>query len=322
MRPESVRRLMDSVVAQKKVPDEILIIDGSIDDETSVRFRESEIPNLRYYKVPSEHRGLTKQRNYGINLVSDGIDIVAFLDDDVILLPDYFHRLLKTYDSFPAALGVGGYIVNDTKWEPFLTPAPDDLDHFYNDGYRRKESSRYKLRRRLGLAQEEPPGFYPEFGHGRSVGFLPPSGKTYPTETLMGGVSSFPLKVLKNHKFSEYFEGYGLYEDADFTLRLSKIGSLYINTGAQLEHHHDFSGRPNSYTYGKMVVRNGWYVWRVKYENPSRSARFKWYQITILQAVIRFSNVITTQKRGEAFYEATGRIIGLFSLIYNKPCIE
>ena len=69
--------------------------------------------------------------------------------------------------------------------------------------------------------------------------------------------------------FSPYFEGYGLYEDADFTLRLSKIGKLYVNTNAQLGHFHDESGRPNKYQYGKMVVRNGWYVWRVKYPNPS-----------------------------------------------------
>jgi hypothetical protein len=37
-----------------------------------------------------------------------------------------------------------------------------------------------------------------------------------------------------------------------------------LNTAAQLHHYHDVQGRPNQYQYGKMVVRNGWYVWRVK----------------------------------------------------------
>jgi GT2 family glycosyltransferase len=55
-----------------------------------------------------------------------------------------------------------------------------------------------------------------------------------------------------------------LYEDTDFTLRVSKTGKLYLNTTAKLNHHHDASGRPNQYQYGKMVVRNGWYVWRTK----------------------------------------------------------
>jgi hypothetical protein len=43
------------------------------------------------------------------------------------------------------------------------------------------------------------------------------------------------------------------------------MGKLYLNTAAQLDHYHD-AGRPNQYQYGRMVVRNGWYVWRTK--NP------------------------------------------------------
>jgi GT2 family glycosyltransferase len=89
-------------------------------------------------------------------------------------------------------------------------------------------------------------------------------------------------------RFSTYFEGYGLYEDADFTLRLSKIGKLYVNTNAQLGHFHDASGRPNKFLYGKMVVRNGWFVWRVKYPNPSFMARIKWNAIVLLLTFIRF----------------------------------
>jgi hypothetical protein len=55
-----------------------------------------------------------------------------------------------------------------------------------------------------------------------------------------------------------------LYEDADFCFEGIKNGKLYLNTAAQLHHYHDVQGRPNQYQYGKMVVRNGWYVWRVK----------------------------------------------------------
>jgi hypothetical protein len=57
---------------------------------------------------------------------------------------------------------------------------------------------------------------------------------------------------------STYFEGYGLYEDADFLLcELPKRGKLYLIRPAKLNHYHDASGRPNQYNYGKMVVRNG-----------------------------------------------------------------
>lgn len=319
MRPDPLTRLLESVMLQTQVPDEILIIDGSIDDDTGSRFRESGNNIIHYHKVPQEHRGLTKQRNYGIARVNDEIDIVAFLDDDTILNPDYFEQLLATYSHFPAAIGVGGYITNEVSWEKTEQGKVEDLNHYYYDGYRRKESSRYKLRRKLGLAQTTQPAIYPEFGHGRSISFLPPSGKIYKVEQLMGGVSSFPLAVLKEHKFSEYFEGYGLYEDADFTLRLSHVGDLYVNTAAQLEHHHDAAGRPNKYTYGKMVVRNGWYVWRVKHPKPSFRNKLKWYQITVLLTGIRLLNIFTTSERKEAFTEAMGRTVGILSLPFNKP---
>ncbi|MDP5097312.1 MAG: glycosyltransferase family 2 protein, partial [Flavobacterium sp.] len=91
------------------------------------------------------------------------------------------------------------------------------------------------------------------------------------------------------------------------------------NTAAQLEHHHDAAGRPNQYEYGKMVVRNGWYVWRVKHQNPSLKAKFKWHAITLLLSAIRATNIVTTSKKKEAFTETIGRIVGWFSLFFSVP---
>lgn len=318
-RAEALKVLMESVQEQTVYPDQILIIDGSVDDLTGTRFRESEPPNLRYYKVSDQDRGLTKQRNYGIDRVNDSMEIVAFLDDDVVLKPDYFEKLITTYEKYPEALGVGGTISNEVSWTKTDHENPADTDHFYFDGYRRIESSRYKLRRRLGLVQKTDPGNYPAFGHGRSISFLPPSGKIYEVNQLMGGVSSFSLRVLKHHKFSEYFKGYGLYEDAHFTLGLSKVGQLYVNTAAQLEHHHDPAGRPAPYKYGKMVVRNGWFVWRTFNPSPSIKDRFKWWVISILLTAIRFVNIFTTDDFAGSQQEFMGRTAGLVSLLFHTP---
>jgi GT2 family glycosyltransferase len=154
------------------------------------------------------------------------------------------------------------------------------------------------------------------------LGFIPPTDKIYQVEQLMGGVSSFKKSVFETFKFSTYFQGYGLYEDADFTLRVSKTGKLYFNTKAKLNHYHDSSGRPNQYNYGKMVVRNGWYVWRVKYPNPSLKARVKWNLTSFLLTLIRFSNTFTSSNGKEALTESLGRTVGWFSLIFNKPKIQ
>ncbi|WP_442786998.1 glycosyltransferase family 2 protein [Flavobacterium suncheonense] len=319
MRPKPLLTLLKSVAEQSVYPDEILIIDGSTNEETQSVLKEHPFRNLHYYQVDKQDRGLTKQRNFGIARVAATSDIICFLDDDTVLEKDYFAELLKVYEIYPEAAGVGGYITNEVDWEKAGEDYVPKIDEFYFDGWKRKDGSRFVWRKRLGLDSDKKPGYLPEFSHGRSVGFLPPSGKIYPVEQLMGGVSSFRKEVFETFRFSTYFEGYGLYEDADFTLRLSKEAKLFVATAARLGHYHDASGRPNKFDYGKMVVRNGWYVWRVKHDSPSVKNILKWHSITLLLTAIRMSNVMTTSKRKEAFTESMGRLAGWASLFFNIP---
>lgn len=320
LRSQALLKLLISVRNQSLYPNEILIIDGSTNDETQVILKQNHFNNLKYFKVKPEQRGLTKQRNYGVNLVSKDSEIICFLDDDIVLTPAYFENLISTYSLHPDALAVGGYIANEVVWKKVSKQGNANM--FYFDGWERKEPSRFKLRKKFGLEPDTPPGVLPTFAHGRSIGFLPPSGKVYPVELIMGGVSSYKKSIFDNLSFSTYFEGYGLYEDADFSLRIAKLGKLYVNTSAELSHHHDASGRPNKFKYGKMVVRNGWYVWRVKYEKPNFKAKVKWSLTVLLLTTIRFLNVFTTKDKKEAFTETLGRKVGWLSLLFNKPKIN
>lgn len=323
MRSQSLITLLKSVESQSYYPDSILIIDGSIDDETKHMVKNRKFKNLNYHKVDARDRGLTRQRNYGIKKVDKETTIVCFLDDDIVLAPDYFEKLVETYTIHPDALGVGGYITNEVVWNKITTTSyVPSIKEYYYDGYKRKDGTRFIARKLLKLDSNIPPGFFPEFGHGRSIGFLPPSNKIYPVENFMGGVASYKKEVFNTIIFSNYFSGYGLYEDADFCFRLNKLGNLYVNTSAKCEHHHASSGRPNFYKYGKMVVRNGWYVWRVKYAKPSFKAKCKWNTLSLLLTTIRFTNIITTRDRTKALSESCGRIVGWFSLWFNPPKIE
>ena len=320
MRAKALQTLLNSVNEQTLYPNEIIIIDGSLNKATSKLLKSSNYKNLKYVLVEEDNRGLTKQRNYGIKMLSEATEIVCFLDDDIVLDNNYFQNLLETYKVKKDALAVGGYIKNEVVWEKAIEKT--NPNKFYFDGWMRNEPSRFKLRRKFGLQPDTPPGFLPTFAHGRAIGFLPPSGEIYQVEQIMGGVSSYKKEVFNTLSFSTYFEGYGLYEDTDFSLRISKIGKLYVNTSAQLSHYHDADGRPNKYKYGKMVVRNGWYVWRVKYPNPKFKARFKWHATALLLTIIRLSNTVTTNDKMAAFTESLGRISGFFSLIFNKPKVK
>lgn len=322
MRSQPLLQLLQSVQKQTVYPDEILIVDGSTNPETKIALQENYFVNLSYFLVPPTHRGLTKQRNYGLDKVNATSDIIAFLDDDTELLPNYFEELIATFASDEAITGIGGVAINENSWslmKPDVTYDPHRYIQF--DGYVYKEGQRNVVRNYLGLQSHLGPGKMPDYSHGKTCGF-PLNGRTYEVDLLIGMSFAFRKKVFDSLRFSTYFEGYGLYEDADFSIRALQFGKNVVNTKLQLKHFHHPSGRPNHYKYGKMVVRNGWYVWRTKNPKPLIGVQLKWHAITILLTFIRFSNTFTTTKRKEAFTEALGRTLGWWSLWVDKPKIN
>ena len=128
---------------------------------------------------------------------------------------------------------------------------------------------------------------------------------------------TFRKEVVDNIKFSNYFIGYGLYEDLEYCLRVSKQHQLYLNTNARLRHYHEAGGRPNQYRYGKMVTRNGWLVWRTRHPKPSFKGRIKWNLIVWLLAMVKLTNL--RSEGMQAVKQVIGRLSGLFSIPFNKP---
>ena len=319
MRPKPLLQLLQSVQDQTLYPDEILIIDGSLNDETERVIKENKFSDLYYFRVPLEHLGLTKQRNFGVERVGNEMEVVCFVDDDTVLEKDYFEEIVHTFTNDINITGVGGVAINENKWslaEP--NKKYNKYCYFKWDGYVYKEGQRNVARNYLGLQSNLGPGRMPDYSHGKTSGF-PLNDKMYEVDLLIGMSFAFRKIVFDVIRFSTYFEGYGLYEDADFSLRALQLGKNVINTKVKLSHFHNASGRPNQYQYGKMVVRNGWYVWRIKNPKPLLKNQLKWHAITLLLTMIRFSNTFTTRNRQEAFTEALGRTIGWWSLLINKP---
>jgi GT2 family glycosyltransferase len=309
-RPAAVRRLLEALRSQACLPDEVLVVDASPDIETEAVVSDARLAGLIYHRVPPEERGLTRQRNWGIDRANG--DVIAFLDDDTVPEPDYFAEVLACFERHPGAVGVGGYIANEVNWKRASSGAAG-LGVFRSHGWERREDYRWRLRRLLRLEGAFPAGWMPPSGHARGTGFVPPDGEDHRVEFFMGGASGWTRALLERVRFSSWFEGYGLYEDLDFCLRASGEGSLWLCTRARLTHLHDERGRPNRFRYGEMVVRNGWRVWRLRWPTPDLPNRARWWVITLLLALCRLGDALRsgTSQRRAAWSDVLGRLWGM-----------
>jgi glycosyltransferase involved in cell wall biosynthesis len=319
-RPKEVRRLLESIAEQTRIPDEILIVDGSDDVETkqtieNLEGRLKDLP-ISYFLVDTQDRGLTRQRNFGIARANG--KRIAFLDDDVVLEPEYFSEIEACFERNKDAMGVGGYIKSSVEWRKVSPEEKTGLLEYRFGDWVRRDDIRWVIRKILGLDSPLPPGWIPASGNGRSLGALPPDGNDHQVQILMGGASAWRREIFEEQQFSTYFEGYGLYEDFDFSIRASKSHRLVLCTNAQLDHYHAPSGRPDYFKYGKMVVRNGWYVWRVQYPSPAFTSRMKWWATGVLLMLLRLVDLRAGNAMGSVV-EGLGRMWGMTTLLWKSP---
>lgn len=315
-RPKQVERLLNALNVQTTLQ-EIVIVDASSGPETEAVVRALDAgraaAQLHYHRVSSQHRGLTRQRNYGIAHAHG--DLIAFLDDDTVPEPDYFEQLLACARRHPDAVGVGGYITGEPEWTSADPLSGTSLSVFRLGSWERREDLRWRVRRVLHLASPLPPGWMPRFGHGRSVTSIPPDGQDHQVEFFMGGACLWRRDLLEREQFSPLFEGYGLYEDLDFCVRAAEFGPLYFCTRARVAHYHAPSGRPSGLRFGQMVVRNGWIVWRRRWPTPPWPDRLRWWAITIVLILCRFGDVIRGPERKAAWSDALGRVWGITTFL-------
>ena len=325
-RPEPVRRLLAALAAQTAPPAEVLVVDGSPDAATETALRAAGLFDttgggaVRYWRVRAEHRGLTRQRNWGIARATG--QLIAFFDDDTIPEPEYLAEVVACFARHPEAVGVGGWISNEAAWRRRERDEPTSRGCYRNGEWERPDDLRWRLRRACGLAPEAPPGWMPARGHGRPVAFTPPDGEDHRVEFMMGAAMTWRADRLRALSFMPWFDGYGLYEDMDFCLRALAHGPLFLCTRARIAHYHAAGGRPSSAGYGRMVVRNGWRVWRLRWPHPSVADRLRWWATTVLLLACRLAGVARGPDRRSALAEAVGRLAGVVETLVAPPWPE
>lgn len=243
-RAHTLLKLIRHLEILDDLPDEILIIDGSQDDNTykvaSTLLNQMTLPcDIIYVFSPT---GLTIQRNVGID-ISKG-RIIHFLDDDCLPENMYFKEIENFFNLHPNVGGITGNIVNE-----YTIPLSSKF----------KFRCLFRLYKRKGI-----PGKY--YGNGSSIpkGVIGPSLKhSYEVDILSGASMSFRREALDLvGGFSEFFSGYSQGEDLEISLRIRRHFDLYVCLNAKCNHYQEPSSRPDLFKKGFMEVYNRHYIWK------------------------------------------------------------
>ncbi len=210
-RPDDLVRAVESLCRQTRPPDQLLIVDQSPDDSSRQRTLSALAAHgagiaIDYVLDPAI-AGLVAAKKAAVPRAIG--EIVCFLEDDVVLEPEYIAEIERGFETTPEMIGCCG-VVSDL---PPLPPFYFRLFHFFHRGIFHDA--------RVGV-------------HGRTRG----TGLALiRSDYLSGGLSAYRAEVFQRVPF-DVENGFFALEDIDFSTRVAETfgPSLYINPNARLEH--------------------------------------------------------------------------------------
>ena len=218
-RPEQLKTLFRSIISQKRLPDQIIIIDQSEKNKVEKsKFLETSIKTkLRLnYIHDVKIEGLVEAKHSAIPV--NDCDYITFLDDDIVLEPNYLYEIEKALHRFPNMIGVNGLIQNHPK-VTFLKRLIFKITHFGNF-----KDDRISVIKSIKNDSNTP----------KQV------------NVLSGGLSTWRKDIFNTTSFDTKNKFHS-YEDKDFSMRVKKTfpESFYIIPRAKLSHYHSKLNRQN-----------------------------------------------------------------------------
>jgi len=227
-RVKDVDTCLDSILSQRALPQEVILVDDSKGSEIENLARrregdfESKTVKLEYIRNWKEASS-TIARNIGAD--SANSDILLFLDSDVVLENDYVHEILNVYKEHSEAKAVQGMIRTD-RYSLFsnILGRLHILIFF-------QEVERCRVFPSLTVS-------YPE----------PTLNRVINCQWLSGANASFKKEILKEFRWDENLKKYAWGDDVDLPYRIHKKypNELYMTPYARLTH--------KSSTQGESVV--------------------------------------------------------------------
>jgi GT2 family glycosyltransferase len=300
-RPHEVMKLLGEMRTQPELPAEVAIIDGSPMDDLRHLLclwrLECDTPFDVIYARGV--RGLTRQRNAGIDITSR--EFVFFLDDDAIPAPMYFHHIrcaLKSSDRMGGACG-------------YVALAADA-----------GVSRRWKIRFALGLVPPIEPFTYHESGTGVPAANLAPFSGWRAVDYLPGCAFALRRAVFEHDRFSAFFSGYSLGEDLEMSLRVAARWDLCCVGDARAVHYQAQIARPPGYERGKMDVRNRFFIRKRHRPHAAFINRLRFWTDIALQTSLDLIRTLTGPARTQALAHAGGLAVGAIGCLLAPPCYD
>lgn len=130
-RAEQLMITLQSVAEQSKNPAlwECVVVDNNSSDNTKQRIDEfiTKHPKLNIVYLFESKQGLSHARNAGIEKAQG--NIIAFIDDDERIVPDFISAYIHLFDTYPTAMAAGGKIIAEypagrPRWMSHYTERP------------------------------------------------------------------------------------------------------------------------------------------------------------------------------------------------------
>jgi glycosyltransferase involved in cell wall biosynthesis len=297
-RPQPLARTLQSLTDQSACPTEILIIDGSNNDESKtvaeIHASKARIGTSIKWQLAKEV-GAAAQRNEGVRAASQ--PFILFCDDDIVFQPECVIRIWNAIFSDPALGGVNAMIVNQSYHPPGT-------------------ASRIVLRVMNGAPAKTFAGKV----IGPAVNLLPEDREdlpeVVPVEWLNTTCTMYRREALPNPPFPARFTGYSLMEDIALSLEVGKKWKLANARTARIFH----DSQPADYKsdqrlLSRMLVTNRHFVMTEILNKRSLTdyGRFALWELFQL-----FSVVARRKTRGKALAMLRGQLEGFAEILSSR----
>ena len=209
-RPVDLLKAVNSVCHQSKLPEELIIVDQSRNKLSFIAITKimKKTPLIKFVYIHDPKIGGLVDAKRRAVLVAKG-NLICFLEDDIILEPDYLKQIENGFNLKPDMIGCSGVITN-----------PPKNSYVYKLFFKIFHLGIYKDNR-VDLKE-------------KYVGY---KNKIIPSDMLSGGLSAWRKDVFKVISF-DIKNGFHMYEDIDFSTRVAQYfpNQLFINPNARLKH--------------------------------------------------------------------------------------